>query len=171
MLPKAKAGTGFDRLPSLPVFALIETAAGLASARTLAAHPAVIGLTFGTLDFCADIEADLIAAILDPARLQLVLAARLAGIARPLDGVTTDVRSLGSAHMDAQHAGPMGMGGKLAIHPTQIGEIQDAFRPTPELVGWAGRIMAADPGVSMVDSQMVELPVKARASRILHAAE
>lgn len=82
MLPKAEAGPAFDAfaagLSGVPIIALVESAQGIASARMLAAHPAVVGLAFGTLDFCVDVGAEHIQPVLDPMRMELVLAARLA---------------------------------------------------------------------------------------------
>ena len=97
----------------MPIIALVESAKGIASARMLAAHPAVVGLAFGTLDFCLDVGADHIRPVLDPMRMELVLAARLAGIAAPVDGVTADVRTAGAARADAEHARALDMGGKF----------------------------------------------------------
>lgn len=171
MLPKAEAGPDLDalasRLAGVPLLALVETARGMATARTLAAHPAVIGLAFGTLDFCVDLGAEHVPAVLDPMRLELVLAARLAGIASPIDGVTTDLRVPGVARADAAHACALGMGGKLAIHPAQVPEIHAGLAPPPDQVAWAQRVMAAKGAMAVVDGAMVDAPVRARAARIM----
>ena len=128
------------------------------------------GLAFGTLDFCVDLGADHIRSVLDPMRMELVLAARLAGIAAPIDGVTAEVRTPGAARADAEHARALGMGGKLAIHPAQVAEIREAFLPSQTQLAWARRVMAAEDGVAVVDGEMVDAPVKARAARILASA-
>ena len=171
MLPKAEGGPAFDAfaagLPGVPIIALVETALGIANARPLAAHPAVVALAFGTLDFCVDVGAEHIRPVLDPMRMELVLAARLAGIAAPIDGVTADLRTPGAARADAEHARALGMGGKLAVHPAQIAEIGEAFLPSQAQLDWARRVMAAGDGVAIVDGEMVDAPVKARAARIL----
>ncbi len=48
------------------------------------------------------------------------MASRLAGIAAPLDGVTTAIDDAAQIEDDARYAARMGFGGKLLIHPAQI---------------------------------------------------
>ena len=170
MLPKSEAGAAFDAFAATcpaPIIALVESAKGIASARALAAHPKVVALAFGTLDFCLDLDAEHIPAVLDPMRLELVLAARLAGIAPPLDGVTADLSDPAIAGADAAHARALGMGGKLAIHPNQIAPIHAGFAPSDADIAWARKVMAVEGGVERVDGAMVDAPVKARAARLL----
>lgn len=173
MLPKSEAGAAFDAFAAscpVPIIALVESAQGIASVRALAAHPKVVALAFGTLDFCLDLDAGHIAAVLDPMRLELVLAARLAGIAPPIDGVTADLSDPAIAGADAQHARALGMGGKLAIHPNQIAPIRAGFAPSQDEIAWARKVMAVEGGVERVDGAMVDAPVKARAARLLARA-
>lgn len=174
MLAKAEAGPAFDAfcaaVPGLPVIALIETARGLAEARRLAAHPSVVRLAFGSLDFCVDLDCAHIAAVLDPARAELVLASRLAGIAAPVDGVTTALQDQALVAGEAAHARAMGMGAKLAIHPAQVAPITAAFQPTEAEITRARAILAADDAVAVVGGEMVDAPVRARALQLLERA-
>ena len=174
MLPKASAGPAFDAfcnaLPGVPIIALVESAEGLATARMLAAHPAVMQLAFGSLDYCVDLDAAHTPPVLDPARCELVLASRLAGIAAPADGVTTAVDAPDQILAEAHHARALGMGAKLTIHPTQTAPVTSAFLPTGAEIDQARRILTAADGVDVVDGRMVDAPVKARARRLLALA-
>lgn len=174
LLPKAETlqdiSTMLRALEGSPVIALIETAAGLAVARTLARVPGVARLAFGSIDFCADLGCDHLREALLPARAELVLASRLAGIAAPLDGVTTVLDDPGAAADDAAHARSLGMTGKLCIHPRQVIQVMRAFAPTDEQIAWARRVVDAPPdGAHQVDGAMVDAPVRARARAILAA--
>ncbi|MEW6124336.1 MAG: CoA ester lyase [Pseudomonadota bacterium] len=174
LLPKAEAPETLDAVaagigPGIPVVALVESALGLARARALAAHPAVARLAFGSVDFCADLGCAHIREGLLAARSELVLASRLAGIAAPIDGVTTRIDDAGEATDDARYARALGFGGKLAIHPRQIAPIRDGFRPSEADIAWAERVLASGEGAAAVDGAMVDEPVRIRARAILAA--
>lgn len=154
----------------LPVIALIESALGLAQARAIAAAPGVVRLAFGSVDFCADLGCAHLRDVLLPARSELVLASRLAGIAAPIDGVTVQLDDLSVSHDDAAHARALGMTGKLCIHPKQIAEVRRAFAPTPAELDWARRVVASGDGAVSVDGAMVDEPVRIRARAILAEA-
>lgn len=154
-----------------PVMALVETGRGLGEARAIAALPGVKRLVFGSIDFCADLGCAHHREILLPARLELVLASRLAGIAAPIDGVTTRLDDLSVTHDDAAHARDMGMTGKLCIHPKQVAEVKRAFAPSEAEIAWARRVLASGDGAVSVDGEMVDEPVRIRARTILAAAE
>ncbi|MBT0958271.1 CoA ester lyase [Alphaproteobacteria bacterium KMM 3653] len=155
---------------ALPVMALIETAAGLAQARAIAALPGVCRLVFGSIDFCADLGCAHLREVLLPARSELVLASRLAGIAAPVDGVTAQIDDLSESYEDAVHARALGMSGKLCIHPRQIAEVRRAFAPTPQEVDWARRVLASGDGAVSVGGAMIDAPVRMRARSILAQA-
>jgi citrate lyase subunit beta/citryl-CoA lyase len=105
------------------------------------------------------------------ARSRIVLASRLAGIAAPLDGVTTAVRDEDQLRRDCAHAVELGFGGKLLIHPDQIAPARAVFAPDPSTVDWALRVLAAEgAGAVLVDGEMVDPPVLARARQVLRRA-
>jgi len=156
-------------LPGLPVIALIESALGLANARTIAEVDGIMRLAFGSVDFCADLGCAHLRNILLPARSELVLASRLAGIAAPLDGVTVQLDDPAVTRDDAGHARELGMTGKLCIHPKQIAEVKRAFAPSEDEISWAKRILASGDGAVSVDGAMVDEPVRIRARAILAA--
>lgn len=175
ILPKAESTRTLDAAaavlgPHVPVLALVESALGLANARAIAAHPAVKRLAFGSVDFSADIGCAHVREALLAARAELVLAARLAGSLAPLDGVTTAIDDATLAREDARYARALGFGGKLAIHPKQIGPIREGFQPDAAEIAWAQRVLASGDGAAAVDGAMVDEPVRIRARSILARA-
>lgn len=174
IVPKAEPGEAMERLAAgalglAPVIALIETAQGLAGAAVLARIPNVVRLALGSIDLCADLGCAHTREVLLPLRSALVVASRLAGIAPPIDGVTTAIDDL-AAEEDARHARDLGFGGKLCIHPRQIDGAMRGFRPTEAQITWARKVLAAPDGASLVAGEMVDAPVKARARALLARA-
>lgn len=172
MLPKAEdvaavAAVADALAGQTPIIALIESARGLSEARRIAAIPRVVRLGFGSVDFCADLGMEHLREALLPARVELVLASRLAGIAAPIDGVTTRIDDTALVREDASHARALGMSGKLCIHPRQVGEIRRAFAPTEDEMDWARRVLATGDGAVAVDGSMVDEPIRLRARKIL----
>ncbi|RWR34648.1 CoA ester lyase [Sinirhodobacter populi] len=174
ILPKAEEAEAIASLAAaldgVPVIALIESARGLANARGIAAAEGVVRLAFGSVDFCADLGCAHLREVLLPARSELVLASRLAGIAAPIDGVTVQLDDLSVSHDDAAHARTLGMSGKLCIHPRQIAGVLRAFAPTEAEIDWARRVLASGDGAVAVDGAMVDEPVRIRARAILAQA-
>ncbi|WP_417773679.1 HpcH/HpaI aldolase/citrate lyase family protein [Stappia sp.] len=150
------------------VIALVESASGLAAAHEIAR--ASQRIAFGSIDFAADLGIAHERETLAHARFALALAARLAGQAAPIDGVTTDIRDAALIEADCRHAVGYGFAGKLLIHPAQIGPARAGFAPSPEEAAWARRIVdAAGDGTAAVavDGAMVDAPVVIRARQIL----
>lgn len=172
ILPKAETGRELDAVCAvgLPVLALIETARGLAEARSIATLDRVVRLVFGSLDFCADLGCAPVREALLAARSELVLASRLGGLDAPVDGVTTSIDDAALIADDARHAMTLGFGGKLAIHPRQIAPIREGFRPDAAEIAWARRVLASGDGAVAVDGGMVDEPVRLRARAILKRA-
>ncbi len=77
--------------------------------------------------------------------------------------------------MMTQKAKRLGFGGKLRIHPKQVGPVNDYFSPSPEDITWAQRVLeatAASGGSAVaVDGKMVDRPVILKAERILSEAQ
>lgn len=171
ILPKTASAQDVAMLrqaTGLPVLALIESAEGLAAARSIAAGGAA-RLVFGSIDFCADLGVAHDRDVLLPVRSELVLASRLAGIAAPVDGVTVALDDPEACEDDARHARRLGMTGKLCIHPRQIDAVQRAFLPSAAERTWAQRVLASGDGAVSVDGAMVDEPVRIRARAILAA--
>ena len=78
----------------------------------------------------------------------------------------------GTTSADAATAASLGFGGKLCIHPHQVGAINAAFAPTEEDVDRAHRVLdsVTDGGARRLDGQMVDRAVTERARLILRRA-
>jgi len=201
MLPKAEGGASIANLDAklavreaidgvadghIKVIAIAtETAAALFRAGTYAgSSERLSALTWGAEDLSADLGAETNrnseGVLLDPYRLARVLC--LAGAASAgvpaIDTVFTDFsdsdreafrRECGAARRE-------GFSGKMAIHPSQVPIINQAFTPTREALARAQAIVdafAAEPnaGVAVVGGSMVDRPHLARAKRVLARAE
>ncbi len=175
VVPKAESArqmqAAFEACGRKPLVALIETAEGYARRDDVASHPAVKRLAFGSIDFQLDLgisgEGDALLVF----RSGLVLASRLAGLPAPLDGVTVEVANPEVVAADAARARALGFGGKLCIHPQQVGLVNAAFSPSPAEIDWAQRVVAAceaSAGAAVaVDGKMVDRPVLLRAQALL----
>lgn len=155
---------------------LVESNAGLDALDALAQAPQVVRLAFGHLDLqvdlgmeCAADEAELL-----PVRLALVRASRRAGLAAPVDGVTTATDDLARLAEDTARSRRMGFGGKLCIHPAQVAPVQAAFAPDPVALTWARRVLDEAPAhggaVFRLDGRMIDAPVLALAVRLVARA-
>ncbi len=167
--PDALAWMG-ERLPSVPVVALVETAVGIDRARDLAAALAGRGrLAFGSVDFSLDIGAADAELPMLLARSTLVLASRVAALPPPVDSVTTALDDLQQLEADARRSAALGFTGKLCVHPRQVPTVNQAFTPDPGDVERARRVLAAVEGVGAlaVDGEMVDRPVIEQARRTL----
>ncbi|HRO58499.1 MAG TPA: CoA ester lyase [Burkholderiaceae bacterium] len=178
VLPKAESVDELAKLSErlgggVALLPLIETAQGFARAGELAAAPAVQRLVFGTIDFQLDLGIEGEELELLYFRSQLVLWSRLAGIAAPVDGVTTSLDDEAQIHADAQRGRRLGFGAKLCIHPRQLAAVHRAYRPSAEEVAWARRVVeaadAAQGAAVALDGKMVDRPVILKAREILAA--
>jgi citrate lyase subunit beta/citryl-CoA lyase len=163
----------FAAFPARRWLPLIESAEGLAQIDTIARVPGVQRLAFGHLDFQADLgmacEND--EAELAPVRFAFVMASRRAGIAPPVDGVTTALQDNERLNADAQRARRFGFGAKLCIHPAQVAAVNAALGPSEEQRAWARRVLEAattlGDGAFRFEGAMVDAPVLARARRFV----
>jgi citrate lyase subunit beta/citryl-CoA lyase len=157
--------------PDVALIPQVETAAGVFRATELASAPGVVRLAFGHLDFAVDIDAAPAPEAMAYARSALVLASRVAGVAGPIDSVTTDLDNDEAARRDASQARAVGFTGKLCIHPRQVAGVNEAMSPSAADIEWAQQILAANTGGAVrVNGQMVDAPVVARAERIIARA-
>lgn len=171
MLPKTETVDNIATIrsalgPRATIIALIETALGIANAQEIAR--AADRIAFGSIDFAADIGCAHTREALLFARSQLVIAARVAKQAAPIDGVTRSTRNQDEIEADARYGASLGLKAKLLIHPTQISPARRGLAPTPAEIVWADRILAGckDGSAVSLDGQMVDAPVIARAKQI-----
>lgn len=178
MLPKAESAAVLQQLahllgPGCALLPLVESLAGLDTVDALANAPQVLRLAFGNLDFQADLglacaadEAELL-----PVRLALVMAARRAGLAPAIDGVTANIKDEIQLQRDVARSRRGGFGAKLCIHPAQVASVNAAFAPSAAELEWARRVLAAfeaaGGGVFSLDGRMVDAPVLRLAQRTL----
>ncbi|HSN36784.1 MAG TPA: CoA ester lyase [Arthrobacter sp.] len=179
VLAKAETAADVEHLlgvlpAGLAVIPLVESALGLREADALASVIGVTRLAFGAIDFALDINSASEEQYLAYARSRLVVASRAAGIAAPLDSPSTEIRDAEAVAASAAHANGFGFGGKLCIHPAQLGPVADAFGPTAEETAWARTVLAADGDAGgaavQLDGKMIDAPVVERARRILQLA-
>lgn len=173
MVPKSDSVEDLARVHAVVgdrIIALVETARGVQAADEVCAAPGVLRVALGNVDLARELGVDPGShAALAYARGRLVAAAAAAGVAPPVDGVTTRVDDLDVLERDLLVTRELGFGGKLCIHPRQVAAVNDALRPSSDELGWARRITehADAGGVSMVDGSMVDAPVVARAAALL----
>lgn len=155
---------------SIAVLPLIETARGFANAGELARAPGVQRLMFGSIDFQLDLGINGDDDELLYFRSQLVLLSRLAGLQAPVDGVTTAIDDAGQLRAETLRARRLGFGGKLCIHPKQVGPVNQHFSPTEDEIAWAKRVLhaaaAANGAAVALDGKMIDRPVILKAREI-----
>jgi|SRR5690606_12809949 len=174
MLPKADAESIARTTAALPdhaVIALVETVRGYKDLARIAANHGVQRIAFGSIDFTAESGIADIGDAMTSVRSAIVLESCFAGLAAPLDGVSTCLDDEAGIRNDALRSRQLGFGGKLCIHPRQVPAVNTAFMPTSQEVDWAQRVLAAieasDGGATAVDGKMIDKPVVEQARTIL----
>jgi citrate lyase beta subunit len=173
----ARSFTGYEGVGDAPpLLLLLETPRAILQAAEIAAADApVAALLLGAEDLTARlaVERTVDGEELIFARGQVAMAAATVG-ADAIDAVFTNLLDAESLRRDCERARGLGFRGKMAIHPKQVGVINDVFTPTASDVERATRLVAAyeaaraaGEGVTTMDGRMVELPIVDRARRIL----
>jgi citrate lyase subunit beta/citryl-CoA lyase len=157
------------------LLAMIESARGLLQAPAIAAScPRLLGLMFGAEDFVLDLGQ----LSVQPAGVDDLLYARSAVVVaaaaerlQAIDRIYPDFRDPAGLRGDTVQARRLGFTGKALIHPDQIPVVHEIFRPTPEEVAYARRVVeafeAAGGGAGVVDGRMIDRPIAERARRVL----
>lgn len=165
-----------EACPGLPLLALIESGAGLDALDAIAQAPGVVRLLLGHIDLQVDlgIRCGPDESEIAPARWAMVRASRRAGLAAPIDGVTTQTGDAAVIESAAAASLRAGFGAKLCIHPAQVAPVHAAFTPSADELAFARRVMAAAEasggGACAVDGRMVDAPVIAMARRTIDRA-
>lgn len=179
MLPKAQNPKALEALAATlhgqqEIIPLIETVQGWNNARQLGEATRVSRLAFGSVDFAIDagIEGD--QEELDYVRSSLVLQSRLAGRAKPVDGVTVDFRNQDVLKADVARSRRYGFGAKLCIHPAQVDVVNEGYAPSAKEIDWAHRVLEGVEkfglGAFALEGKLLDKPLFIRAQRILAAA-
>ncbi len=178
---EARDGVPIGSTQILPI--VTETAASLFGLHTYAtdAGARLCGLFWGGEDLASDIGAtsnrDLDGRYTSPYQLarSLVLLGATAAQVPAIDAVYTNFRDVDGLKAEAAEALRDGFSGKVAIHPDQIGPINEAFTPSAVDVAWAQRVIAAfaaSPGAGAIsiNGKMLDRPHYLSARRVLARA-
>ena len=175
---EAREGLPAGGIRILPI--VTETAASVLGAASYGEQPndRLMGLTWGGEDLAADIGATAnrgpdgrYTPLYELARSLTLLGATSAQVA-PIDAVFTNFRDTPGLKSETEQALRDGFTGKMAIHPDQIGTINDAFTPTTLDVEWANRVVEAfqaapTKGAIQLDGKMLDRPHLRSAQRVL----
>jgi citrate lyase beta subunit len=185
VVPKVESAADLEPLEelagSLGVQALIETAAGVVHVEEIAASPRVEALIIGYADLAASLgrppsarhDPDRWGYVLD----KVLLAARAAGI-QAIDGPHLQIDDLDGLAASARRARELGFDGKWALHPSQIGPVNEVFTPTDEELSRAQKILDAleeaegggGAGAALLDGEMVDEASRKLAVNVLARA-
>ncbi|MCV2865331.1 HpcH/HpaI aldolase/citrate lyase family protein [Albidovulum sediminicola] len=183
LVPKVASPADLDAVaalvPDLPLWAMLETPAGVLNAAAIAAHPHLEGMVMGTNDLAKELSARV-----GPGRAELLtalqlclLAARAHGLAI-IDGVFNAFRDAEGLARECAQGRDMGFDGKTLIHPAQIEVANTAFAPSETEIELARRQISAfeeatsaGQGVAVVDGRIVENLHVATARELLTRAE
>jgi citrate lyase beta subunit len=153
-----------------PVLAMIETAAGVLTAKEIA--PETAGLIAGTNDLRADLRLPLDATRepISTSLQMIVLAARAAGVA-VFDGVFNRLDDPDAFIKEAEDGRWLGFDGKSLIHPNQIEPCHRAFAPgTAEVERARALVEAFHGGAERFGDEMIERMHVEAAQRVLQRA-
>ncbi|MGQ0433289.1 MAG: HpcH/HpaI aldolase/citrate lyase family protein [Microthrixaceae bacterium] len=175
-VPKAtRAELGaVSALSSLPLCALVESAATVLDLPNVASADGVVALAMGEVDLAADLGAvpsdD--EHELWPFRMQVVAVSVAARRRAPIGPVFTAINDIDGLRRSTVRLRRAGFGSRQAIHPAQVTVINDVMTPTDEEVEEAEatlRLVDAAGGGVCVDAagRMVDEAVLRQARRIL----
>lgn len=167
LLPKVESPAQLDALAALtdkPLWAMMETPAGMLAAAQIAAHPRLAGMVMGTNDLAKELNARF-----RPDRLPMLtgiglclLAAKAHGVTI-VDGVYNAFKDDEGLRAECAQGRDMGMDGKTLIHPAQVDIANAAFAPDAAEIDLARRQIdafeeaaKAGQGVAVVDGKIVE---------------
>lgn len=191
VLPKAEGGHDVDELArrltergnvSAQILAIAtETPAAIFGLGSYSGAKRLAGLTWGAEDLPAAIgaassreEDGSFTAPYEIARSLCLFGAAAAG-AMPIETIYPSFTDLKGLHAYAARARRDGFSAMMAIHPAQVGVINDAFTPSDAEVAHAQAVVAAfaanpDAGALSLDGRMIDRPHLVQAQRILSAA-
>ncbi|TRW98367.1 CoA ester lyase [Paracoccus sp. M683] len=168
LIPKVNSPADLDQVaalvPDAPLWAMMETAAGMLNAAAIAAHPRLEGMVMGTNDLAKEINARFRADRLPmQAGLGLCLLAAKANGKVIVDGVFNAFKDDDGLRAECDQGRDMGFDGKTLIHPAQLAIANAAFAPTEAEIDLARRQIdafeaatAEGKGVAVVDGKIVE---------------
>ncbi|MDV7245580.1 MULTISPECIES: HpcH/HpaI aldolase/citrate lyase family protein [Rhodococcus] len=176
MLAKCETADQVLSLAPREVIALVESPLGALAVGEIALAASTIGVMWGAEDLVAAMggnssrrEDGTYRDVARQVRSSTLLAAK--GFHRlALDSVYLDIKDLEGLRAEAHDAVAVGFDVKVAIHPSQVAVIREAYAPSDDDVDWATRVLAAvdeQRGVFAFEGKMVDAPVLRHAEAIL----
>ena len=168
LIPKVNAPADLDAVAALtgetPLWAMMETAAGMLNAAAIAAHPRLAGMVMGTNDLAKELGSrnrpDRLAM---QTGLGLCLLAAKAHQRVIVDGVFNAFKDEEGLRFECEQGRDMGFDGKTLIHPAQLDTANAAFAPTEAEIDLSRRqieayesAIAEGKAVAVVDGRIVE---------------
>ncbi len=164
---------------SVKIQCAIETPMGVHNSLEIAkASERVVSISFGAEDYTRTLGTDRTKTghELFLARSTVVLNAKIAGV-DAIDTVFADVNDTEGFEAEVESAKNLGFAGKSCIHPSQVGVVHGIFTPSMAEVQSSLQIIEASRnadiekgGVILVDGKMIDMPVIAKAERIVELA-
>ncbi len=182
LVPKVNSPADLDAVAAVagdkPLWAMMETAAGMLNAAAIAAHPRLEGMVMGTNDLGRELNSRFRADRLPMmAGLGLCLLAAKAQGRVIVDGVYNAFKDEAGLRAECEQGRDMGFDGKTLIHPAQLEIANAAFAPSADEIALAERQIAAfnaargqGQGVAVLDGRIVENMHVATAQGILARA-
>ncbi len=177
-LSESERAAAFE-IGAISLLALVETARGVVNLKEIAgADGRVVALVFGAEDLAASMGAIRTAEGTEVgyARSALVIYAAAYGL-QAIDSPCINLSNAEQLRREAESAVELGYTGKLAIHPAQVGPIQDAFTPPDQEVERAKKLIAAHEahqasgtGTFAYEGKMVDRPMIRAAEHVLARA-
>jgi len=181
LLTQIEEAKGIEQRIGIDV--LIETALGMANVETIAQSSRRLeAMHFGVADYAASCRARTVnIGGLNPdypgdqwhaALSRMIVACRAYGL-RPIDGPFGDFKDPNGYTLAARRGAALGIEGKWAIHPSQIGLANEVFTPPAKEVERARRILDAleqaareGRGAAQLDGRMIDA-ASARMARVV----
>ncbi len=164
---------------SVKIQCAIETPLGVLNSLAIAqASPRVVSISFGAEDFTRTLGTDRTKAATELflARSTVALNAKIAGV-DSIDTVFADVKDTDGFIREVESAKNLGFSGKSCIHPSQVEIVHSVYTPAKKDIESSLRIIKAareanieKGGVIVVDGKMIDIPVIAKAERIIELA-
>jgi citrate lyase subunit beta / citryl-CoA lyase len=167
-----------ERGRRISLVALLEDAAAVLDARTIAAGPRLLALATGGEDLATDMGAEPSPEVLRFPKLMVHLAAKAAGLrSLGLLRSVADFQDVEAVRRAAREARAFGFDGASCIHPSLVPILNEAFAPNADeldraraMVDAFDAAIAAGTGAFVFDGKMVDEPVVARARALLAGA-
>lgn len=161
---------------TIKIDAQIEGVTGLINVESIAQHPRVSSISFGPLDFMADLgifttgsiassNNPTLQSLINYSLIKIVLAARSAG-KMAFDGPSFEIHDQSAFIASAQVSRSLGFDGKWVLHPNQITICNEFYSPSKEeydqavsildAYQQAGDVQQGSRGASMHDGVMID---------------